>query len=316
MACSMRKYNISANLVRTIEQLYDKATSAVKMNGSIGEWFRTTVGVRQGCLLSPTPFHIFLERIMSDALEEHDGKVSVGGRNIFNLRFADDIDAAAEEEQKLEALVESLDTTCTRYKMEISAERTKLMTNSANGIQREFKVKRQKLGTVTSFKYLGIVVSDDGSKPEVLSRIEQATAALTKLKPTRRDNNISLGSKVKLMRSLVISIFLYTCESWTLTAELKKRTQAFEMRCYRRLSNISYKDHATNERPKQPLENMTNFWPWSRNLRWFGHVSRSSGLAKTILQGTVKGKKKNRQTEKEVGRQYQRVDRNGLYQLN
>ena len=101
---------------------------------------------------------------MSDALEEHDGKVSIGDRNITNLRFADDIDALALEEQELEALVESLDKTCTRYKMEISAEKTKLMTNSANGIQREIKVERQRLGTVTSFKYLGAVVSDDGSK--------------------------------------------------------------------------------------------------------------------------------------------------------
>ena len=107
------------------------------MNGSIGEWFRTTVGVRQGCLLSPTLFKIFLERIMSDALEEHDRKVSLGGRNITSLRFADDIDDLAEEERELEALEESLDKTCTRYNMEISAEKTKLMTNSANGIQRE-----------------------------------------------------------------------------------------------------------------------------------------------------------------------------------
>ena len=99
------------------------------------EWFLPYIG-------------IFLERIMSDALEEHDGKVSIGGRNITSLRFADDIDALAEEEQELEALVESLDKTCTRYKMEISAEKTKLMTNSANGIQREIKAKGQKLGTV------------------------------------------------------------------------------------------------------------------------------------------------------------------------
>ena len=81
-----------------------------------------------------------------------------------NLRFADDIDALAEKEQELEALVESLDKSCTRYKMEISAEKAKLMTNSANGIQREINVKGQVLGTVTSFKYLGAVVSDDGSK--------------------------------------------------------------------------------------------------------------------------------------------------------
>ena len=198
---------------------------------------------------------------MSDALEEHDGKVSIGGRNITNLRFADDIDAQAEEEQEL-GLVECLDKTCTRYKMEISAEKTKLITNSADGIKREIRVKGQKVGTVTSFKYLGAVVSDDGSKSEVLSRIAQATAALTKLKPIWRDNNISLGSKVKLMRSLVISIFLYACESWTLTAELEKRTQAFEMRCYRRLLNISYKTmlpmRRFAERSKQPLENMTN----------------------------------------------------------
>ena len=69
--------------------------------------------------------------------------------------------------------------------MEISLEKTKLMTNSVNGIQTEINVKGQKLGTVTSFKYmyLGTVVSEDGPKPEVLSSIAQATAALTKLKP-------------------------------------------------------------------------------------------------------------------------------------
>ena len=182
--------------------------------------------------------------------------------------------------------------------MEISAEKTKLMTNSTNGIQREIKVKGQKLGTVTCFKYLGAVVLDDGSKPEVLSRIAQATAALTKLKPIWRDNNISLGSKVNLMRSLVISIFLYACESWTLTAELEKRTQAFEMRCYRKLLNISCKDHVTNEEVRRKIQAAIGEYDElltlvkKRKLRWFGHVSRSSGLAKTILQGTVKGKRK------------------------
>ena len=141
----MRKYNISANLVRPILQLFDKATSAVQMNGSIGEWFRTIAGVRQGCLLSPTLFNIFLEQIMADSLEEHDGKVSIGRRNITNLRFADAIDALAEEGQELDALVESIDKTCTRYKQEISAEKTKLMRNSANGIQRD-KGKKTEVG--------------------------------------------------------------------------------------------------------------------------------------------------------------------------
>ena len=74
---------------------------------------------------------------MSDARKEHDGKVSIDGRYITNLRFADDIDDLTEEKQELEALVESLDKTCTRYEMQISAEKTKLITNSANCIQRK-----------------------------------------------------------------------------------------------------------------------------------------------------------------------------------
>ena len=147
------------------------------------------------------------------------------------------------------------------------------------------------------------IVSADGSKPEILSRIAQATASLTKLKPIWRDNNISLGSKLKLMRPLVISIFLFACESWTLIAELEKRTQAFEMNCYRRLLNSLYKDHVFNEAVHRKILAAIGEYDEhlilvkKRKLRWFSHVSRSSGLAKTILQGTVKGKK-----EKEADR--------------
>ena len=96
------------------------------MNGSIGEWFRTTVGVRQGCLSSFILVNTVLKRIMSDALEEHDGKASICGRNITNLRVADDIDALAEDKQGLDVLVEYLDKSRTRFKMKLSAEKTEL----------------------------------------------------------------------------------------------------------------------------------------------------------------------------------------------
>ena len=98
------------------------------------EWFRATVEVRQRSLLSLTLFNIYLEPIMSDALEEHVGQVSIGGKIVTNWHFADDIDAQAEGEQKQEALVESLDKTSTRFTMEISADKTKLIIKSANRI--------------------------------------------------------------------------------------------------------------------------------------------------------------------------------------
>ena len=103
----------------------------------------------------------------------------------------------------------------------------------------------QKLGTVTSFNtwaQLFQTMAQRGSLKGCTSHISSYKA-----EPKWRDNNISLGSMVKLMRSFVISIFLYFCESWTLTAELEKRLQASEMRCYQRLLSILYTNHITDE---------------------------------------------------------------------
>ena len=166
------------------------------------------------------------------------------------------------------------------------------MTNNTGGINTEIKVNGQKLETV---KYLGSVITDEGSKPEILSRIAQTTAVLTRLKPVWIDKSISLSSKIRLMRSLVTSIVLYACESWTLTAELQRRIQAMEMRYYRKILRISHKDHVTNEEVHAkiqqaigPHEDLLTIVK-RHKLQWYGHVSHSSGLAKTILQGPVKG---------------------------
>ena len=120
------------------------------------------------------------------------------------------------------------------------------------------------------------------------------------------------------MRSLVISIFLHVCESWTLTAELQRRIQAMEMRCYRKILRISYKDYVTNvqvqvQQAIRPHEDLIIVKRCK--LQWSGHVSLSSGLAKTILQSTVKGEEDKADTEEEVGRQHQGMDRPGVHQI-
>ena len=123
---------------------------------------------------------------------------------IFNLRIlADDIVVNAEEEEEAGELVDRLDKTTTRYKMEIGPDKTKVMTKHPNGFQREIKIEGQRPEEVENFKYLGAIISNEGSKPEILSRIAQTTAALSRLKIIWRDKNISLASKVKLMRTLI-----------------------------------------------------------------------------------------------------------------
>ena len=89
-------------------------------------------------------------------------------------------------------LVERLDDDSTAYGMEISAEKTKMMTNNTSGINTDIKVNGQKIETVTCFKYLGSVITDEDSKPEILPGIAQTTAAFTRLKPVWNDRSISL----------------------------------------------------------------------------------------------------------------------------
>ena len=183
---------LSVNLIRVIKHLYDKATSPTLLNSSIGDWFRTKVGVRQECSLSPTLLNILLERIMTDALQDHEGTVSIEARTVTNLRFADDIHGLAEEEEELAKLVERLDKASTASGMGISAEKTKLMTNNISSVNTEIKVNGLKVETVTTFKCLSSVMSDEGSKLEIVSRRAQTTAALTRLRPLWNDRSISL----------------------------------------------------------------------------------------------------------------------------
>ena len=143
--------------------------------------------------------------------------------------------------------MDRLDKTSAAFGMEISAEKTKLMTNNVNSVSINVSINGEKLDEVDSFSYLGVVITDQGSKPELLSRIAQTTAALARLTTIWSDKHISICSKIRLMCSLVISVLLYACETWTLTADILQKLQATEMRCFRKLLVISYRDHITNE---------------------------------------------------------------------
>ena len=140
-------------------------------------------------------------------------------------------------------------------------------------------------------------------------RIAQTTAALTRLKPVWNDRSISPGSKARLLCCLVSSIFLYACQSWNLPVEMRKKnmshkyevlpqdtTHLIQRPCYKR------DVRAKIQQAIGPHEDLLTIVK-RRKLQWYCHVSRSSGLAKTILQGTEKG-------EKGKGRQKKRWENN------
>ena len=234
---------------------------------------------------------------MADELNDHEGTVCIGGRKITNLRFADDIGGLAGREEELAILVERLDKISTAFDMQINAEKIKLMTNNTNGISTDIRINGEKLDYVNTFKYMGAIIADEGSQPEILARITETTPALAKRKTIWNVRKIALSSKITLMQSLVMSIYIFlcACESWTLTAYTDGRIQAIEMRCLRKLLGITYRDHISNaevrNRTRQAIGPHKDLLTTvkRRKLKRYGHVNRSSGVAKTIQQDTVQG---------------------------
>ena len=187
-----------------------------------------------------------------------------------------------------------------------------MMTNTTNGISTDITIDKKKLETVRSFKYLAAIVSDEGSKPEVLSRITQTTDAVTKQKVIWNDIAISL--KIRLMRSLAMSIFLYACETWTITADTERRIQALEMRCFRKLLGISYRDHINNEEVKARTGNAIGPYEdlLTSVIKTQSEVVRASHAiiwtGQDCPTGNSSRRETKRQTEETMGRQHQRVD--------
>ena len=125
------------------------------MNSQHGEFFKTTVDVRQRCILSPILFNLFLEKIMQETLHDHHTSISIGGRPICNPRFADDVDLMSGINGEFQDLTNRLVDRATAYGKEVSTEKKKIMTNSMNNISADIYMSCQKLEEVTTFKYQG-----------------------------------------------------------------------------------------------------------------------------------------------------------------
>ena len=131
------------------------------MNSQLGEFFKTTVGVRQGCLLSPFLFILFLEKIMQETIHDHHTSISTGGRPIRNLCLADDIDPMGGSNGELQDLTNRLGDRASSHRMNVITENSKIMTSSTNKIGAGISMNDQKLEEVTSLKYLGATPCKD-----------------------------------------------------------------------------------------------------------------------------------------------------------
>src|SRR6267154_1695979 len=162
-------------------------------------------------------------------------------------------------------------------------------------MQRSIMLDGVPLEQVKHFKYLGSWITDDAKSDEdTRTRVRMAIAAFWQNKELVR--SIRFKTKMKLLNCFLFSILNYGCESWTWNKAMRKKVNAFEMWCYRRILKISWKDRVRNKEILRRLQTTYHFVEdmMKRKMKYAGHVLRdSSGLTQLqILEGYVKGKRK------------------------
>ena len=135
----LRSFTIEDRLVQAIQALYENSGSAVFFNSQLGEFFKTTVGICLGCLLSPILFNLLLEKIMQETLHDHHTSISFSGRSLCNLQFADNIDPMGDSCDELQDLTNRPVDRAMTYGMEVSTEKSKI--RPANKLERGVTVK-------------------------------------------------------------------------------------------------------------------------------------------------------------------------------
>ena len=160
---------------------------------------------------------------MAGIQDKHIYTISVGGRNLSNLRFSDDIDLISGSNDELQILTNKLSNSSSRYTiygMQISAEKSKIMINSNNrNIHPNIQLYGEKLEEEDQFKYIGATITKYGSSDsEIKIKLSQATSSMVRLTTIWHNKYIRFKLKYNLYYSILLSILTYGCESWTISA--------------------------------------------------------------------------------------------------
>lgn len=291
----LKEMGVPDHLVLLIRHLYEHNYGLIKINDVASNRFQAMKGVRQGCILSPLLFNIYTEYIMRDILDNWQGGISVGGRKVNNLRYADDTLIITSSVEEMEFIMHRLQETSADFGLKLNPNKTTIMiVDRQNNNQPHIKTIAG-FKVVNKYLYLGSLIENSGAcEGEIRRRIALARTAVTKLTKIWKDTAITKNTKLRLLNSLVFPIATYGAETWTLKKSDIRRIDAFEMWAYRRLLRISWTAHRTNESVLQELNIRLNLSKKINRsfLTYIGHIARrTDSLHLLIVEGKVEGKR-------------------------
>ena len=225
-------------------------------------------------------------------LEETQAGIKIAWRNINNLRYADDTTLMAESEE-LKSLFMKVKEESENFGLKFNIQKTKIV---ASGPITSWKIDGETVKTVTDFILGGSKITTDGDcSHEIKRQLLLGRKAMTNLDSILKSRDITLPTKVHLVKAMVFPVVMYGCEGWTIKKAEHQRIDAFELRCWRRLLRVPWTASRSNQsllkeiNPECSLEGLM----LKLKLPYFGHLmQRTDSVEKTLMPGTIGGRRR------------------------
>ena len=300
----LRLYGIGGRLLKGVKSFYVNSRACVRVGNSVSDWFPVRVGLRQGCVMSPWLFNVYMDGVVREVnarmLGRGLGLVGADGRewNLNQLLFADDTALVADSEVRLRQLVEEFGRVCSRRKLRVNESKSKVMrcTRRIDGRRINVALNGKLLEEVECFKYLGSHVAGDGGvEEEVKFRMKEVGKVCGGMKRIFKCRSLGMNAKRKLYEGVVVPTALYGAETWNMGAAERRRLNVMEMRCLRSMCGVTRMDRMRNEevRRRTGVGRELAVRAEQGVLRWFGHVERmeEERVVKRITGSDVRGER-------------------------
>ena len=289
----LQEMGIPDHLTCLLRNLYAGQEATVRTGHETTDWFQIGKGVRQACILSPCLFNLYAEYIMRNAgLEEAQAGIKIAGRNINNLRYADDTILMRESEE-LKSLLMKVKEESEKVCLKLNIQKTKIM---ASGPITSWQIDGETMETVVDFIFGGSKITADGDcSHEIKRRLLLERKVMTNLDSILKSRDITLPTKVSLVKAMVFPVVMYGCESWTIKKAEHRRIDAFELWCWRRLLRFPWTERRSNQSilkeisPECSLEGLM----LKLKLQYFGQLmQRADSFEKTLMLGKIEGRRR------------------------
>ena len=243
--------------------------------------------------MSSCLFNLHAEYIIQNAgLDEEQTRINIAGRNSNNLRYADDTTLTAESKE-LKSLLMKVKEESEKAGLKLNVQKTKIMPSSPIT---SWQIDGETMEAVRDFILGGSKITADGNCSHEIKRcLLLGRKAMTNLDSILKSRDITLPTKVCLVKSIVFPVVMYGCESWNIKKAEHRRIDAFELWCWRRLLRVPWTARRSNQsilqevRPEYSLEELM----LKQKLQYFSHLMRrADSFEKTLMPGKIEGRRR------------------------